>query len=169
MLKPKVNSTDHHTGNTDALVTLVEFGDFECPHCGAAHPLIQRLLKELGDELHFVFRNFPLKESHPHAYGAAMAAEAAGKQGKFWEMHDLLFENQGMLSEKLFISLASNLGLDKVTFLKDCKSEALAAIIESDFESGIRSGVNGTPGFFVNGVHVLNYDGTYQSLLDAVK
>ena len=168
MLQPNVNSNDRHLGNKDALITIVEFGDFECPHCGRAHPILQRLLKEHDGELHFVFRNFPLQESHPHAYMAAMAAEAANKQDKFWEMHDLIFENQEKLNEHFLISLAERLDLDKMKFLEDFKSDEVAVKIESDFESGIRSGVNGTPGFFINGKHLLNYDETYQSLLDAI-
>src|SRR5882672_8967921 len=98
-LKPAVNAADHHRGNVNAVVTLVEYGDFQCPHCRIAHPLLHRLLKERGTELHFVFRNFPLSEVHPLALPAAGAAEAAGNQGKYWEMHDLIFENQDRLSD----------------------------------------------------------------------
>src|SRR5678815_268034 len=99
VLKLAINSADHHAGNVKADITLVEYGDFQCPYCRRAHPLVKRLLKEKGEVLHFVFRNFPLREIHPHAYISAVTAEAAGKQGKFWQMHDLIFENQDKLSK----------------------------------------------------------------------
>jgi protein-disulfide isomerase len=167
-LKTAVNSADHHQGNINAAITLVEYGDFECPHCSHAHPLIKRLLKEKGKELYFVFRNFPLSEIHPNAYASATAAEAAAKQGKFWEMHDLIFENREKLSTKFLLALADHIRLDPVQFAKDLKSEEIKSKIETDFESGVRSGVNGTPTFFLNGSPVLTYDETYESLLDAV-
>lgn len=164
-LKPAVNNSDHITGNDSSEITLVEFGDFECPHCGHAHPLIQRLLKEKGNQFRFVFRHFPLQESHPHAYTAALAAEAAGRQGRFWEMHDLIFEHQKHLSTGLFLDLAEQLNLDLVKFGNDWKSDEVAGKVELDFESGIRSGVNGTPTFFVNGAPVYDYDESFDSLL----
>src|SRR5206468_5738928 len=110
-LKLAVNSNDHHQGNVNATITLVEYGDFQCPYCGRAHPLIKRLLKETSKELRFVFRNFPLQEIHPHAYAAAITAEAAGKQGKFWQMHDLIFENQDKLNIDFLLSLAQDISL----------------------------------------------------------
>jgi protein-disulfide isomerase len=168
-LKPAVNASDHQLGDPKAPITLVEYGDFECPHCGLAHPLIQRLLKEMGDHILFVFRNFPLQESHPHAFMAALAAEAAGKQDKYWEMHDLIFDNQRRLSAELLLSLAEQLGLNMDQFAKDWKSEEITGKVERDFESGIRSGVNGTPTFFVNGSPVYSYDETYESLEEAVQ
>jgi protein-disulfide isomerase len=168
-LKLAVNAADHHQGNVNANVTLVEYGDFECPHCGHAHPLIKQLLKEMGNDLHFVFRNFPLNEVHPHAFAAAITAEAAGMQGKFWEMHDLIFEKQDMLSTDFLMTLAHDIGLDMPRFARDTKSEVLQNKIETDFESGIRSGVNGTPTFFINGIKLLTYDETYESLLDAIQ
>jgi len=164
-----VNSADHHQGNVNAAVTMIEYGDYECPYCGRAYPLIKRLLKERGDKLHFVFRNFPLRMSHPHAYMSAVAAEAAGKQDKFWEMHDLIFENQKKLSTNFLSSLAEKIGLDLTQFDKDSKSEEIRNKIQTDFESGIRSGVNGTPTFFINGSPLLTYDETYDSLLAAVQ
>ena len=167
-LKLAVNSNDHHLGNVNATITLVEYGDFQCPHCKHAHPLIKRLLKERSNDLHFVFRNFPLSEVHPHAYTAAITAETAGKQDKFWEIHDLIFENQDKLNAKFLLSLAESIGLNMKRFAKDFKSEELQNKIETDFESGIRSGVNGTPTFFINGNKLLTYDETYESLLDAV-
>jgi protein-disulfide isomerase len=168
-LKPAVNSADHYQGNANAIITLVEYGDFECPHCRHAHPLIKQLLKEKGKELRFVFRNFPLREIHPHAYASAVAAEAAGKQDEFWEMHDLIFENQEKLSDNFLLSLAKSIRLDLAQFVKDSKSKEIESKIEKDFESGIRSGVNGTPTFFLNGSTVLTYDETYESLFDAVQ
>jgi len=168
-LKLAVNSADHHQGNVHAAITLVEYGDFQCPYCRRAQPLVKRLLQENGEDLHFVFRNFPLREIHPHAYVAAITAEAAGKQGKFWEMHDLIFENQNKLNTNFLFSLAEGLDLELPQFAKDSKSEEVQNKIEMDFESGIRSGVNGTPTFFLNGSRVLTYDETYESLLNAVQ
>jgi protein-disulfide isomerase len=167
-LKPSVNAADHQQGNIHATITLVEYGDFQCPHCRIAHPFIQKLLKEKGKEIHFVFRNFPLREIHPYAMIAALAAEAAGKQGKYWEMHDLIFEHQQFLNAAYLLKLAERLKLDLVQFSKDAQSEETENKVETDFDSGIRSGVNGTPTFFLNGSPVFTYDETYASLLDAV-
>ena len=168
MLKLAVSAADHHLGNTNSDITLVEYGDFQCPYCRRAHPLVKRLLKERGNELQFVFRNFPLQEIHPHAYVAAVTAEAAGKQGKFWEVHDLIFENQDKLNTNYLLSLIDSMGLDLEQFAKDSNSEDLLKKIETDFEGGIRSGVNGTPTFFLNGYPVSTYDETYESLSGAV-
>src|SRR5256885_11931721 len=107
-----VTERDHTLGPAKAAVTLVEYGDFECPHCRRAHPLIQRVLRQMGDTLRFVFRHFPLAEAHPHARHAAEMAEAAAAQGKFWEMHDTLFENQDALEDKDLLTYAANLGID---------------------------------------------------------
>src|SRR6185369_13727683 len=169
VLRLAVNSADHHAGNVNAGITLVEYGDFQCPYCRRAHPLVKRLLKEKGDELHFVFRNFPLSEIHPHAYISAVTAEAAGKQGKFWEMHDLIFENQNRLNANYLLSLVENIGLDLEQFAEDSNSDEVLNKLEADFESGVRSGVNGTPTFFLNGTRLLTYDETYESLADAVQ
>jgi protein-disulfide isomerase len=168
-LKPPINHADHHFGNPKASVSLVEFGDFECPHCAHAHPLVKQLLNEMGDQIHFVFRHFPLQEVHPHAYHAALAAEAAGKQGKFWEMHDLIYENQPALNDRLLLELALALGLDMEKFEKDWNSKEAEAKVDADIESGVRSGVNGTPTFFVNNTPLYSYDGTYESLEEGVR
>jgi len=168
VLKLPVNPSDHHRGNVNATKTLVEYGDFECPHCKHAHLFIKRLLKEKGTKLDFVFRNFPLRKIHPHAYMSAVTAEAAGEQGKYWEMHDLIFENQDRLNENYLFSLAQDVGLDLAKYTKDSKSSEIQDKIEKDFESGIRSGVNGTPTFFLNGSPIFTYDETYESLLNAV-
>jgi protein-disulfide isomerase len=167
-LNPAVTVKDHQSGNTKASVTLVEYGDYQCPYCGRAYPLIKRLLKEKGDQVHFVFRNFPLQEIHPMALPSALAAEAAGNQGKFWEMHDMIFEHQQELSDHRLLDFVTTLGLDEKRFAYDWKSETTLSRVEADFESGLRSGVNGTPTFFVNGNRLNTYDETYASLLQAI-
>ena len=164
-LKNAVSPQDDQAGNPDASLVLVEYGDYQCPHCGHAHPLIKRLLKEKGGELLFVYRNFPLQEMHPAAFPAAVAAEAAGKRGKFWPMHDMIFENQQDLHGNSFVRFAETLGMDMAQFREDMENEAIIAKVEGDFEGGIRSGVNGTPTFFLNGERVTAYDGSYESLV----
>lgn len=168
-LKPAISEKDHHLGNNKASIILVEYGDFECPHCKHAHGLIKKLLKQWGDTVHFVFRNFPLQEIHPYAYPSAIAAEAAGRQGKFWEMHDLIFENQHRLSGTFILKLAKQLDLNLAKFTEDMESESIREKIDRDFESGIRSGVNGTPSFFLNGTPVSTYDESYESLVNAIQ
>ncbi len=146
-----VGPDDHTSGPEDAQVTLVEYGDFECPHCGRAYPLLKKIKRELRGELRFVFRNFPLTQSHPHAEHAAEAAEAAAAQGEFWKMHDKLFENQRALADENLIAYARDIGIDADRFAQELESEAYAGEVTEDFKSGIRSGVNGTPTFFING------------------
>jgi protein-disulfide isomerase len=167
-LSPLVSEKDHREGPANAPIEWVEYGDYQCPHCGVAYPIIKHIQKELGKKLKFIFRNFPLSESHPYAFQAAVAAEAAGKQGRFWEMHDMLFENQSALEKTAILRYAKRLGLKEEAFLKDLGDESLAARVESDFESGIRSGVNGTPSFYINRI---KYEGDYDeySLLEALK
>jgi len=150
-LTPPVNALDHVAGPDDAPVTLVEYGDFECPYCGMAHPIVKAAQRELGNQLRFVFRNFPLAEAHPHARLAAQAAEAAGAQGRFWEMHDMLFEHQYALELHDLIGYAKSLGLDVQQFERNLEAGTYAKKVRDDFRSGVRSGVNGTPTFFVNG------------------
>lgn len=150
-LIPAVHSNDHVLGNGGALLELVEYGDYECPHCGRAYPIIKDILQQIGGEVNFVFRNFPLAQIHKHAFVAAVATEAAGQQGKFWEMHDLVFENQRALDIENLFGYADAIELDLERFRNDIQQEKLANKVESDFESGIRSGVNGTPTFFING------------------
>ena len=118
VLTPPVNAQDHVAGPDDAPVTLVEYGDFECPYCGMAHPIVKKIQRELGNQLRFVFRHFPLAEAHPHARIAAQAAEAAGVQGKFWEMHDTLFEHQQALDVEDLVGYAKALGLDTTRFAR---------------------------------------------------
>jgi len=151
-----VAKRDHIQGPIDAPIALVEYGDYECPYCGEAYPIIKAIQERLGDRLCFAFRNFPLVNSHPHAQHAAEAAEAAGTQGKFWEMHDLLFENQDALEDDDLAEYAANLGLDARRLLAEVLAGAHSARVREDFSSGARGGVNGTPTFFVNGVR---YDG----------
>ncbi len=150
-LKPPVGPHDRVRGASNAPITLVEYGDYECPHCGRAYFILKSLEEAMGDDLRFVFRNFPLSQVHPHALAAAHAAEAAGLQGRFWEMHDLLFENQEFLEGPHILQYAMRCGLDLDRFARDVDSEVVAAKVKADFLSGARSGVNGTPTFFVNG------------------
>ncbi len=146
-----VNEDDHYAGNPDAPVVLVEYGDYECPYCGQAFPIVKAMQRQFGDELGFVFRNFPLVEAHPHALVAAAAAEAAGMQGRFWPMHDTLFTHQDALDPRSLLLYAEALDLDLDEFAADANSEAVARRIQRDVESGMASGVPGTPTFFVNG------------------
>jgi protein-disulfide isomerase len=150
-LKPPVSAQDHIQGNPKAKVELVEFGDYQCPHCGHAYPIIKQVQEALGDQLKFVFRNFPLAEIHPQARIAAVATEAANRQGKYWEMHDIIFENQQQLRLPHLLGYARTLGLNMEQFETDIGDDGLGDIIEEDFESGVRSGVNGTPTFFIDG------------------
>ena len=153
-----VSERDHIQGPATAPITLVEYGDYECPNCGEAYSIVKELQEELGERLRFVFRNFPLTTAHPHAQNAAEAAEIAAGQGRFWEMHDLLFENQEELGDRDLIHYASKLGLDAAQFQRELSAHAHAARVREDFMSGVRSGVNGTPAFFINGVV---YHGSY--------
>ena len=151
LLKNPVGSEDHIQGDEDAPCTLVEYGDYECPHCGAAHPVIKRVERHFGKRLRFAFRNFPLTQIHANAQSAAETAEFAASEGKFWEMHDLLFENQDQLGDDLYAELATQLGLDAAKLQESLESGAYTGRVRSDFTGGVRSGVNGTPTFFVNG------------------
>lgn len=141
----------HTTGNSSASAYLVEFSDFQCPACGTFEPTVKSLTTKYADRLLFSYRHFPLPQ-HEQGQPAAMAAEAASKQGKFWEMHGLLFKNQKALSETMYIDLAKQLDLNMVAFEKDRKDSSLSAIISADTESGTNIGVNATPTFFLNGV-----------------
>jgi protein-disulfide isomerase len=159
---------DHIQGPANAAVTLVEYGDYECPYCGAAYPIVKELQARMGDRLKFVFRNFPITTSHPHAEQAAEAAEAAAAQGRFWEMHDLLYENQRRLRDQDLHAYAEQLGLDVEQFDKDLAEHVHASRVREDFMSGVRSGVNGTPSFYVNGSrHDDSYD--LETLLAALE
>ena len=146
-----VGANDHIRGPAEALLTLVEYGDYECPYCGEAYPIVKEVERTLGDQLTSVFRNFPLDQIHPHAFEAALAAESAAGQGRFWEMHDRLFENQGRLRTKDLLGHAEAIGLDVERFATELEAHAFEERVRSDFLSGVRSGVNGTPTFFING------------------
>jgi len=161
-----VGERDHTQGPADAPVTLVEYGDYECPHCGRAFPIVHAVQKHFGHRLRFVFRNFPLSEVHPHAAAAAAAAEAAEDHGKFWEMHDLLFENQEHLEARDLMKYAAQLGIRADGFLES--AEGKTHRVREDFMSGVKSGVNGTPTFFINGVR---FDGPwdYADLVAAIE
>ena len=156
---------DHIQGTIDAPLTLVEYGDYECPYCGEAYPVVKAIQKRLRNRLCFAFRNFPLVNSHPHAEHAAEAAEAAGAQGKFLEMHDMLFENQEALEDEDIRDYASLLSLDANRLMRDVLSGAHADRLREDFLNGESNGVNGTPAFFVNGVR---YDGPVGGLFAAL-
>jgi protein-disulfide isomerase len=156
---PVDDARDHVQGPADAPATLVQYGDYECPFCGAAYPIIKEVQARMGERMRFVFRNFPIATSHPHAEQAAEAAEAAAVQGKFWEMHDLLYENQARLREEDLHGYALQLGLDVERFDRDLAEHVHAPRVREDFMSGVRSGVNGTPTFYVNGArHDDSYD-----------
>jgi protein-disulfide isomerase len=167
-LRVPVGEQDHLQGGAHAKCTLVEYGDYECPHCGHAHPIVKRVQKHFGKKLCFVFRNFPLAEIHPHAESAAETAEYAGAQGKFWQMHDGLFENQEQLGGALYLKLAQQLGLPPQDLRAAVEKREFLPRVKSDFTGGVRSGVNGTPTFFLNGNR---HDGSfeYEDLVAAIK
>ena len=167
-LSVAVSDKDHEQGAKNATVTLVEYGDYECPYCGEAYPIVKDIQKKMGDKLRFVFRNFPLSDMHPHAEEAAEAAESANAQGKFWQMHDTLYENQKNLTQKDLLNYGEKLGLDENQFATDLQNDTYEDKIQADLESGAESGVNGTPTFFINGTR---FDGNWQTgeLLDALQ
>jgi protein-disulfide isomerase len=155
-----VSERDHIQGALDAPITLVEYGDYECPYCGAAYPVVKKVQHALGDRLAFVFRHFPLVSAHPHALMAAEAAEAAGAQGEFWPMHDRLYEHQYALDPQSLVEHAVSLALDVDRFVEDLEAHRHLPRIREDLASGARSGVNGTPTFFVNTVR---HEGAYDA------
>jgi protein-disulfide isomerase len=149
-LKVPVTPADHIQGDERAPVVLVEYGDYECPHCGHAYPIVKQVQEHFGKRLAFVFRNFPLSEMHPNAEPAAEAAEFAAAQGRFWEMHDGIFENQEALGRPLLLELAEKLGISTRALDRALDEEEYAPRVKEDFLGGVRSGVNGTPTFFIN-------------------
>lgn len=167
-LSVPVGDQDHVLGPEDAPVTLVEYGDLECPYCRQVSPVIQELRRRLGNRVRYIFRHFPIRTSHIHAQLAAEAAEAAGAQGKFWEMQEYLFQHQGQLDEDHLLLYAAELELDVDRFKHDLDEHVHADRVREDFNSGVRSGVNGTPSFFINGTR---YDGPWdlESLIEAVE
>jgi protein-disulfide isomerase len=163
-----VGPRDQLRGRADAPIVLLEYGDFQCPHCGAAHPEVERVRRRMGARLAFVYRHFPLTNVHPRAQPAAEAAEAAGAQGHFWQMHDILFERQDALEDDDLLSYAEELGLNLQRFAADLVNGTHTAKVREDFMSGVRSGVNGTPTFFINGSRYAGpYDAT--ALLAAIE
>lgn len=167
-LTPAVSADDHRRGADDALITLVEYGDFECPHCGRAFPIVEALQREFGSTLRFVFRHFPLSEIHAHAELAAESTEAAAAQGQFWAMHRMLFQQQHALEPHHLLKYAQQLGLDMNQFRKDLGGRTFRKRVHEHFMGGVRSGVNGTPTFFLNGVR---WDGhaDFQNLATAIR
>jgi protein-disulfide isomerase len=167
-LTPPVQGYDHMRGPAHAAVTVVEFGDFECPNCKQAAPAVKLLLERFEERVRFVFRHFPLEEVHPHALKAALAAEAAGAQGKFWQMHDLLFENQTHLKPQHLHSYAEQLGLDMARYTAETDDEIYLQRVREHMDSAHKSGARGTPTFFVNG-HLQDVSFGIRALFDAVE
>ena len=165
-LQMPISDRDHVLGPADAPVDVVEYGDYECPYCGAAYPIVADLLRQRGSAIRFAFRNCPLTNVHTHAEFAAEAAEAAGAQGQYWPMHDWLFEHQQQLELSAVIEAAALTGMDTAVFAEDLSAHTFRPKVQEDFMSGLRSGVNGTPTFFFNG---LRHDGpaTLRALLAA--
>jgi protein-disulfide isomerase len=168
MLKVPVSTQDHIQGDPKSPAVLVEYGDYQCPHCGHAYPIVKRVQKHFGSRMAFVFRNFPLSEIHPAAESAAEAAEFAGAKGKFWEMHDGIFENQAVLGVPFLLEFAQSLGLAEQELLGSLESHTYIKRVKDDFLGGARSGVNGTPTFFINGQR---HDGPfeYEDLVEAIE
>jgi protein-disulfide isomerase len=151
-LRMPVSDRDHVLGSpAEASVILLEYGDYECPYCGMAQPIVHGLLESLGERICLAFRHFPLTQAHPHALHAAEAAEAAASQGAFWPMHELLYERQDRLDDESLIEYAGELGLDVELFAGELAAHQHEARVREDFMSGVRSGVSGTPSFFING------------------
>jgi protein-disulfide isomerase len=167
-LQAPVTARDHVQGPDTALVTMVEYADYECPYSRIAYHVIKGVQRELGGQLRFIYRNFPLREIHPHAQQAAEAAEAAASQDRFWEMHDYLFEHQRALDDEHLHQYAAALGLEAEIFDQDLAQHRHAGKIEGDLRGGIRSNVQGTPTFFINGVR---YEGSHdlESLLSTIR
>lgn len=167
LLRVPADEGDHIQGSLDTQCVLVEYGDYECPHCGRAHPIVQRVRRHFGKRLAFVFRNFPLTQIHPYAEPAAETAEFADSKGRFWQMHDLLFANQDRLGDDLFQELTLQLDLDPTELLEALDQGTFKARVRADFASGVRSGVNGTPTFFING---RRHDGPFdfEALVEAI-
>lgn len=176
ILANAISESDWSRGNKDANVTLIEYGDFQCPACASYHPLVKQAFQEFGNDVHFAFRHFPLRTPHPNAQLAAQAAEAAGRQGKFWEMHDMLFEHQQEWSPKsrpnsLFTDYAGRIGIDQARFEKDLESDEVENEVDQDFRSGNSSGVDATPTFYLNGTKIKSpqsYDELKKLLTDAI-
>lgn len=162
-----VSDQDHIEGQSTAAATLLEYGDYQCPYCGEAYPVLKQVVRAMGDRMRFVFRNFPLTEIHPNALPAAQFAEAAASIGQFWPAHDLLYDNQEALGEEDLYRYAPRIGLP-LPLLGEALAGRFDAKIDRDFSGGVRSGVNGTPSLFING---RRYDGSRdaESIAEAVR
>ncbi|RZU37837.1 protein-disulfide isomerase [Streptomyces sp. BK022] len=167
-LSVPVNSDDHIQGSASAPVTLVEYGDYQCSYCGEAFGVIKRIQEEFGDALRFVFRNFPLPEIHPEAMSAAVTAEYCGSQGHFWPAHDALYKKQATLGKNLYAEIVEKLGLDVDGLHQAFDKHEFAQRIQGDIDSGIRSGVNGTPAFFING-EKYQVKGSFDELAEPIR
>jgi protein-disulfide isomerase len=167
-LKVPVTESDHIQGSAHAPITLLEYGDYECPHCGRAYAIIKRVQKHFGPRLRFVFRNFPLTEIHPNAETAAECAEFAAVKERFWEMHDGIYENQQAIGLPLLIELAKELALPAQDLRDALEAQQFEPRVREDFRGGVRSGVNGTPTFYINGHR---HDGPfeYEDLVEAIE
>jgi protein-disulfide isomerase len=167
-LRTPITKSDHVLGQETAPITFVEYGDYECPHCALAHPIVDHVQQYFGERMRFVFRHFPMAEIHPHAGIAAESAEFAGAMGLFWDMHDALFANQSSLSLPTIFLIAEQLGLSETALRNALETGQYRNKVRNDFMGGIRSGVNGTPAFFINGVrHDGGYD--YSSLVAGIQ
>jgi protein-disulfide isomerase len=168
ILKVPVTSVDHSDGPENAPLVLVEYGDYQCPACGAAYPIVKRIQKHFSGRLRFVFRNFPLNELHPEAESAAETAEFASAHGKFWQMHDALYENQRRLGEELYSTLAQKNNLSLSDLHTALQAGSYRERVRSDFSGGVRSGINGTPTFYINGTrHDASFD--FETLSEALE
>lgn len=161
-LTPPIGPRDHTIGPPDAPVTLVEYGDYECPYCARAAPVVESVRERLGDQLLFAYRDFPLTQIHPHAEDAAEMSEAAGAHGRFWPMHATLFQRQHALDPSHLVMYAAMVGVDPGWAASALQTHTFGPLVREDFLSGVRSGVNGTPTFFINGVR---YDGSWEEPL----
>lgn len=167
MLKTPPNARDHRRGDPDAAVVLVEYGDYQCPYCAAAEPVVRELLHDFDTELQHVYRHFPLTQIHPLAEAAAQTAEFAGSHGMFWQMHEALFANQDDMSLPLIFAIASSMNLPQSLLRQALETGTFAGKVREDFTGGVRSGVNGTPTFFVNGLrHDAGY--SYDALASSI-
>lgn len=172
----KILDTDQVKGDRNSKVVLVEYGDYQCPGCAAFEPLVEQVIGELGSQFAFVFRDFPLRNAHEFAQPAAEFAQAAGLQGKFWEMHDLLYKNQtawstkGVDAKALFLQYATSLALDVDKLKTDMKSDAIKDVIDRNLDGGLEYGINSTPTFYLNGLKLSprNYDEFKSAVVDAI-
>ncbi len=152
------SSEDHIQGSLDAPIVLVEYGDYQCPYCGQAFPIVKQLQEDFGDNMAYIFRHFPLAQMHEHALHAAEAAELASDEGKFWEMHDMIYENQHSIDDISLTTMAKSLGMDEKKFMINLATDSKKDEVQADFMSGVESGVNGTPSFYINGK---KYEGSW--------